>query len=102
MTSSSDRSRYQQWGWKATSMLAGIAGTVISRSLLERLWGAVVRAEQEPPLNPADRRVSWAQALTWTVGAGVGVGVARLVSQRLAATGWEAATGSPPPGIETD
>jgi hypothetical protein len=73
-------------------MLAAMA----ARKIVSALW----RGRTEPPLNPADRRVSWPEALTWALSAGVGAGVARLIAHRGAAAGWERAAGSAPPGVE--
>ena len=36
----------------------------------------------------------------WAVTAGIGLGIAKLISARLAVVGWEAATGTLPPGVE--
>lgn len=93
--------RRTEFGWKAASTLAGVAGAVAARRLTSALWSMFSSSDAEPPLNPADRRISWAESLQWAVAAGVGAGVARLVSMRVAAAGWESATGSPPPGIRT-
>lgn len=95
---SSDRQR--EFAWKAISTLSAIAGGIATRKILEMAWGAFRTAE--PPGNPADRRTSWSLAVQWAVATGVGVGIGRLVSERLAATGWELATGTEPPGMRTD
>ena len=80
-------------------MLMAIGGGVVTRRLLQALGSKFVPSDHEPPLNPADRRISWPEALIWAVAAGVGAGLGRLVAERAAAAGWEAATGSAPPGI---
>ncbi len=59
------------------------------------------RAHEEPPTNPAARSVPWRDALIWAISVAAGAAVARVVAERGAATAWEAATGSPPPGLET-
>lgn len=87
--------------WKVVSTAAGIAGAVITRNVVSALWGALSRSEEDPPLNPADRDISWSTALQWAIAAGVGAGIARVISQRAAAAAWERATGSPPPGIDS-
>lgn len=87
--------------WKAVSTLSAIAGGIVTRKVVEAAWTALSRSDVEPPLNPADRRVDWPTALQWAVAAGVGMGIGRLVSQRVAAAGWERATGSAPPGVAT-
>ncbi len=96
---SMDQHRKEQLGWKVVSTGSAILGGLVSRQILQALWGALTDGELEPPLNPADRRIGWKSAVQWTVAAGIGVGMGRLVSQRLAAAGWESATGSAPPGL---
>jgi hypothetical protein len=76
-----------------------VAG-LVTRQVMTSTWKAV--AGREPPENPADRRTSWPEALTWAVAVGVGVGVARLVATRASAAVWEAATHEPPPGVQPD
>lgn len=96
-----DPSRTDQMAWKALSTLSGALGGIVVRKLVSALWGSMRSSAPEPPLNPADRRVEWSTAVQWAVAAGVGAGVGRLISQRAAAKGWEAATGSAPPGVKT-
>lgn len=86
--------------WKALSTLTGLAGAVATRRLLQAVW-PTGHDGTAPPYNPADRRVAWPTALQWAIAAGLGAGITRLLGERLAAAGWEAATGSPPPGIQT-
>lgn len=81
--------------WSGTASLAGLLAAGVTRRLVARLWPG----QAQPPLNPADRRIDWPVALGWALASGVGAGVARLVSRRAAARGWEAATGSSPPGV---
>ena len=57
-------------------------------------------ATEGPILDPADRRFSWKDATLWAVTAGIGLGIAKLISARLAVAGWEVATGTLPPGVE--
>jgi len=92
--------RREQVAWKLVSTLSGVAAAIATRKLLEALWPAGDDGTG-PPFNPADRRVAWSTAIGWAVSAGGGAGITRLVGERLAAAGWEAATGSPPPGIRT-
>jgi len=93
-------SHRQQALWKLTSTLSGIAGAVATRRVLQAVWPAGDDGTG-PPFNPADRRVPWPTAIQWALAAGIGAGIARLLSERVAAAGWEAATGTPPPGIRT-
>lgn len=98
--SPTQQTRRRQAAWKAVSTLSGIAAATVTRQVLGALWPAGDDGTG-PPFNPADRRVGWPTAVAWAIGAGVGAGVFRLVGERLAAAGWEAATGAPPPGIRT-
>lgn len=93
-------SRRRQVAWKVVSTASGIGAAMATRKVLEALWPAGDDGTG-PPFNPADRRIGWSTALAWAVSAGVGAGIFRLVGERLAAAGWEAATGAPPPGIHT-
>lgn len=93
-------SRSERVRWAALSKLSAVAGAVATRKLLQAVWPSGDDTTG-PPFNPADRRVGWTTALQWGVAAGVGAGIARVLSQRVAATGWEKATGSAPPGLRT-
>jgi hypothetical protein len=86
--------------WRVVSGATGLVAGMATRRLLAVAWSSLSPSDHEPPLNPADRRITWPEAVTWAVAAGAGVGVAHLVGQRLAAAGWELATGEAPPGID--
>jgi hypothetical protein len=81
--------------YNALSTVAGIAAAVAARKIVSALWSS----DTETPLNPADRRTSWREALAWGLATAVGAAVARVVALRGAATGWEKMTGETPPGI---
>lgn len=87
--------------WKIVSTLSGMVGALIAREILRNVWAmASSNGEKGPILDPADRRFSWKDATLWAVTAGIGLGIARLISARVAVAGWEAATGTLPPGVE--
>lgn len=86
----------ESFSWKAVSLLTGALAAIAVRNLLSAVWPG----RHQPPLNPADRRISWTDAMVWGVASGIGAGVARVVSKRTAAKAWERATGNPPPGIK--
>ena len=95
-------SRTARVEWKVVSTGSGLLAGLVVRRVLDRAWARFGPSEHPPPLNPADRRIGWGEAVAWSVAVGAGVGVARMVGDRLAAKGWEMATGGPPPGIEPD
>ena len=86
----------ESFSWKALSLLSGALAAIAVRSLLSKVWPG----SNQPPLNPADRRIDWSSAMVWGVASGVGAGIARVLSKRTAAKAWEKATGNPPPGIK--
>jgi hypothetical protein len=85
----------ESFSWKALSLVSGALAAIAVRKLLGSAWPGA----NQPPLNPANRRINWTEALVWGVASGIGAGVARVVSKRTAAAAWEKATGKPPPGI---
>lgn len=87
--------------WRAVSTLIGLGSAMLTRQILSKVWGRFSGGPQ-PPLNPADRRISWPQALAWGIAAGVGAGIARVLGERSAAAGWERFMGAAPPGIRPE
>ena len=87
-------------GWKIITLGSGALAGVASQRLLETVWK--VLRNSTPPPKPADRRSSWADALSWAIATGVGAGVARLLAIRTAAVMWESTTNEVPPerGLE--
>lgn len=81
--------------WKMVSVGSGVLAAVGARKLIAAIWPG----SHHPPLNPADRRISWREALAWGVASGIGAGVSRVLSARVAAAGWQRATGTTPPGL---
>ncbi len=89
--------RAQKTMWKAWSTLAAVGAGLATRNLVQKMW--VKQTGEEPPQNPGDPSVGWHEALAWSAGLGVGVGVARTLGQRGAAKAWTKATGELPPGF---
>ncbi len=86
--------------WKVVNYGVPAVATILTRRVLVMTWSRL--RETPPPENPADRQVSWPQAVSWAVATGVGMGVARLLALRSAATVWEVATHETPPGVQPD
>lgn len=81
--------------WQGISAGVAALAVVVTQRVLGIVWRKV---RGEPPPDPADRKVTWAAALTWAMAMGVGVAVARVVAARVSAEVWEAATHEAPPG----
>ena len=86
--------------WKLVSVGTGVLAGVLAKKLMRAIYQAV-RQDTSPvsPFDPANARFSWSDALLWAAAAGIALGIAKIVSARIAAFGWEAATGSLPPGV---
>ena len=91
----SDRERT----WKLVTTITGVLGVMLVRKLMRAAYRAI-RNDTAPAkaFDPTDARFSWPPALLWAAAAGVGVGIARVLSTRVAAIGWEIVTGASPPG----
>jgi hypothetical protein len=87
--------------WKLESMAVGMVCATITTKLVRAVYRAV-RKDKSPDavFDLTSSRFSWPDALVWAATAGVGLGVAKVVSGRVAAIGWEMATGTLPPGAE--
>ena len=87
--------------WKLVSSISGTLGAMAAEKLMSAGYRAI-RKDTAPvsPFDPADSRFSWSATLRWAVAGGIGLGIAKVVSARVAAIGWTAATHTLPPGVE--
>lgn len=89
--------------WKLVSTGTGMLCGLLARKLLRTGYTVVRRDAAAPsPFDPTKARFSWPDALLWAVAAGIGLGVAKVVSARVAVFGWKAATGTVPPGVAAE
>jgi hypothetical protein len=88
----------QRFMWRVIALGAGTAAAAAVRAIASAAWRTT--RHEDPPTNPAARGVRWRDALIWAASVAIGAAVARVVAERGAATAWEAATGSPPPGLD--
>ena len=87
--------------WKLESWGAGALGAFIAQTLIKAIY-RTIRKDKAPSavFDPANSRFSWPDAAVWAVAGGLGLAIGKMVSTRVAAIGWEVATGTPPPGAE--
>ncbi|WP_232623752.1 MULTISPECIES: DUF4235 domain-containing protein [Brevibacterium] len=69
--------------WQIIGVGAPIVAAVAARKVLTFAWEK--STHRPAPSNPVDEEISMSEALAWTVVSGVGVAIAQLVVQRLAA-----------------
>ena len=88
--------------WKLESMITAVLGAFIAKRLIRAAF-RVIRKDKAPTavFDPTSAGFSWPDVVVWAAAAGVGLGVAKVVSARVAAIGWEVATGTLPPGVES-
>lgn len=82
------------WAWKATGTVAGVAGAAGVRWLLEQGRERVSR-RGDVPLNPADERMGWLDAIAWAAFIAIGGAFGRLLTQRALAGAWQRRTNRP-------
>jgi hypothetical protein len=86
--------------WKLVSTGTGLLCGLLARKLMRTGYTALRKDAAAPsPFDPTKARFSWSDALLWAAAAGIGLGIAKVLSARVAAIGWEAATGTVPPGV---
>lgn len=89
--------------WKLVATVTGMLGAMLANKLIKAAYGAL-RKDTEPttPFDPTKAGFSWSDAVLWAAAAGIGLGVTKVVSARVAAIGWKAATRTLPPGVNEE
>ena len=88
--------------WKLESWISGALGAFVAQVLIRAIYRLLRRDDKAASavFDPANPRFSWPDAAAWAVAGGIGLAIAKIVSNRVAAIGWEVATGTRPPGAE--
>jgi hypothetical protein len=68
-------------GSRAVATLAALGAAFITRKAVTTTWTKLTG--KEPPENPEDPEVGWAEALGWAAMMGTAVSIARLLATRL-------------------
>jgi Protein of unknown function (DUF4235) len=89
--------------WKLVSTVSGMIGAMVAQKVIRAAYRST-RTDKSPTevFDPTSARFSWPDAVVWAAAAGVGLGIAKVVSARVAAFSWEVATGTLPPGTVED
>lgn len=91
----SRKRRRRRWAWRAIAAGSAALAAWAARGGARTAYRAAL--DEDPPDNPAEPGVGWRQALAWTAGVALAGAVMRVVARRVTASGWERATGEPPP-----
>lgn len=68
-------------GSRAIATIAALGAAFITRKVVTTAWTKITG--KEPPENPEDPEVGWAEAMGWAAMMGVAVSIARLLATRL-------------------
>ncbi len=79
------------------NLYAGAVGALSALIAQKAVRGAWKLATGDEPPDPNDPATPISEAVIWAVAGGIGIGVAQLLTNRLAATQWEKAMGTPAP-----
>lgn len=88
----------QEMLWNVLAAVAAAGTAWAGRKAATALWSRV--SDAEGPVNPADRSISWTDAVGWALVAGITAAMARVLARRGAAAAWQKVTGETPPGVE--
>jgi Protein of unknown function (DUF4235) len=87
----------RQRAWQGVSWVSGFVVALVVKKLFRAGYRSVRKADPDAAVDLTKAGFSWPDALVWAVAAGVGLVITKMVSARVAAFGWEAATGTRPP-----
>jgi hypothetical protein len=83
--------------WMLESTVVGMLGATVAQKLIRAIYRAVRKEEPASVFDPTNPRFSWFDVVLWAAAAGIGLGVAKVTSARVATIGWKVATGTLPP-----
>jgi Protein of unknown function (DUF4235) len=87
--------------WSLVSTGTGMVGAFLAQKVIRTAYTGLTRKRSPAAVfDPTSDRFSWPDVVVWAAAAGVGLGIAKVMSARVAAFGWEVATGSAPPAID--
>ena len=81
--------------WKLVSTITGMLVALLVRKSTRTAYRAIRKDKATTPFDPTN---TWPDALLWAAAAGIGLGIGKVVSARVAFVGWKAVTGTLPPG----
>ena len=86
--------------WSLMALASGIGGATIAKKALNAGWKAATG--KQPPENPADPDVMFAEAVAWAAASGTAVALVKMLAQRRAAHYYLKSTGELPPPLRKD
>jgi len=83
--------------WWLESTVAGALGAMITERLIRLFYRTVRKQSPDSVFDPDSARFAWADFLLWAVVGGIGLGAAKVATNRIVAVGWRMATHTEPP-----
>ena len=83
--------------WWLESTVTGVLGAMIAERLLRSFYRTVRKQSPDSVFDPDSARFAWADFLLWAVVGGIGLGTAKVATNRIVAVGWRMATHTEPP-----
>ena len=83
--------------WWLESTVTGLLGAMVAERLIRAAYRATRKQSPQSVFDPDSVRFSWPNFVVWAVAGGIGLGIAKVTSNRVATVGWEIATGTLPP-----
>ena len=88
--------------WTIESTVTLMLGSMITKRLIRALYAAIRKQEPKSVFDADSDQFSWSDFLVWALAGGIGLGIAKLVSRRVAGVAWKVATGSAPPTVSDE
>ncbi len=88
-----------EMAFKLTTVGATIGASFVARKAATMTWK--IATGNEPPVNPEDPEVTWAEAVGWALVSGAVIGLARLVASRQTTVAYRKATGELPRSLQS-
>lgn len=85
--------------WLLDSTVTGMVGAWLAQKLIRSLYQAIRKDAPASVFDSKSARFSWPSVVLWAAAAGIGLGIAKVTSARVAELGWKVATGHLPPGM---
>jgi hypothetical protein len=83
--------------WWLESTVTGLLGAMVAERLIRAAYRALRKRAPDSVFDPDSVGFSWPNFLVWALAGGIGLGIAKVTSNRVATVGWEIATGTLPP-----
>jgi hypothetical protein len=85
--------------WMLESTVTGMLTAMVAQKLIRAAYRAIRKEAPASVFDPNSARFSWSDVVLWAAAGGIGLGIAKVTSARVASIGWKVATGTLPPGV---